>query len=147
MSSEPTFWRPGETIALKKFGAAGFGQPVPSLLSRIHRPTRLLLRCPKGVRWKAATTPPRRPRAATRLERFVACMERCDWVLGDFEWDVSSLGVLQPGSFSSVWASERGWYVNSSDPPIRTGHGFRTESAPHARFAGHARPRMEAQRR
>jgi hypothetical protein len=44
----------------------------------------LALWCPQSTRWKTATTPPTRERAATRAERFVLSLTRCDWVLGDF---------------------------------------------------------------
>jgi len=125
MTAVPTIWRPGDTVVLQEVwrGRLWSARPVTVVEDS---PARTLVWCPKGVQWKAATTPATRPRAATRLERFVACLERCDWVLGDFEWGVSVLGVLQPGSYSAVWASERGWYVNFQEPLHRTGHGFQT---------------------
>lgn len=88
--------------------------------------------CPAGTRWKTATTPPSRPRAPTRAERFVLSLTRGDWVLGDFIWGVSTLTLLQGGDWHAVWVSWReggewwGWYVNLQRPFHRTRQGFQT---------------------
>ncbi len=88
--------------------------------------------CPAGTRWKTATTPPTRPRAPTRAERFVLSLARGDWVRGDFTWDVSTLVLARAGDWHAVWVSWRedgedwGWYVNRRRPPRGTARGLQT---------------------
>lgn len=83
------------------------------------------LGCPAGPRWKTATTPPTpptRPRAATRAERFVASLSRCDWVLADCTWHVPTLCLAREGDWHAVRVAyeengeHRGWYVNLQEP-------------------------------
>ena len=99
---------------------------------------RLVLWCPKGTRWKTATTPPTRLRAATRAERFVANLSRCDWVLGDFSWPGHTLCLMEEGEWHEVRVAWResevsgepwarwGWYVNLQEPFRRTARGVQT---------------------
>lgn len=92
----------------------------------------MALWCPRGTRWKTATTPPTRPRAPTRAERFVLSLTRGDWVLGDFTWDVSTLALVRAGDWHAVWVSWRdngenwGWYINLQRPFRRTVRGLQT---------------------
>lgn len=92
----------------------------------------LALWCPRGTRWKTATTPPTRPRAPTRAERFVLSLTRRDWVLADFTWDVSTLVLVRAGDWHAVWVcwddrgASRGWYVNLQQPFRRTERGLHT---------------------
>ncbi len=92
----------------------------------------LALWCPRGTRWKTATTPPTRLRAATRAERFVASLTLSDWILGDFGWDVATLALLHAGDWHAVWVSWRetgeswGWYVNLQRPFHRTERTLQT---------------------
>ncbi len=92
----------------------------------------LALWCPRGTRWKTATTPPTRRRAPTRAERFVLSLTRRDWVLADFTWDVSTLVLVRAGDWHAVWVcwddrgESRGWYVNLQRPFRRTERGLHT---------------------
>jgi hypothetical protein len=98
----------------------------------------IALWCPAGTRWKTATTPPMRPRAATRAERFVANLTRCDWVLGDFTWPGNTLALVREGDWHEVrvaWHEDQatgvpwqpwGWYVNLQEPFRRSARGFQT---------------------
>jgi hypothetical protein len=92
----------------------------------------LALWFPRRTRWKVPRTPPTRARPETRAERFAAMLEREDWVLRDFEWDVDSLWLMRPGSWHAVrvgWRDEWepwGWYVNLEQPARRTARGVQT---------------------
>jgi len=93
---------------------------------------RLVLWCPRGTRWRTATTPPTRPRAATRADRFVASLKAGDWVLGDVVWDVSTVVIVRPTEWHAVWVCWRengdawGWYINLQRPFRRTVRGIQT---------------------
>jgi hypothetical protein len=71
----------------------------------------------------------------------VASLTLCDWALGDFLWDVSTLCLVREGDWHAVRVSWRdaegegdavpqwehwGWYVNLQEPLRRTARGFQT---------------------
>jgi hypothetical protein len=78
----------------------------------------------------APTTPPDRPRAATRGERLIISLALGDWVYTDATWDVSSLWFVEPGAKHCTWMSwdasgdQLGWYINLQEPFLRTDRGF-----------------------
>ena len=90
----------------------------------------VVLWCPRGTVRKCAINPPTRPQESTRAERFVASLTQGDWVLADFEWDVSTLWLMPAGAWHAVWVSWHktgehwGWYVNLQEPFRRTPIGF-----------------------
>jgi hypothetical protein len=57
-------------------------------------------------------------------------LDRCDWVLEERVWDVSSLWILHPGAWHAVWVSwsepgiHLGWYINLQRPFRRTEIGI-----------------------
>ena len=87
---------------------------------------------PKGTWWKAPTTPPTRPREATRGERLATCLRLGEWVFVDAAWDVATLALMRAGDWHAVWVSwldsgeHWGWYVNLQKPYRRTACGFAT---------------------
>jgi hypothetical protein len=130
-------WVPGATAMLHEVWCGRLWSARPTTVVRDDGEL-VVLWCPAGTSWKTATTPPTRPRAATRAERFVANLTLGDWVLGDFAWWGHTLCLLRPGDWHEVrvvwrdhpatgapWAPW-GWYVNLQEPFRRTAHGFRT---------------------
>jgi protein associated with RNAse G/E len=91
---------------------------------------RLILWCPRGTIRKVPGTPPERPRPPSRTEHVVRALSRCDWVLENHEWDVSTLWLLEPRASHAVWVSflpdgrHLGWYVNLQEPYRRTSRGI-----------------------
>lgn len=87
---------------------------------------------PKGTMWKAPTSPPTRPRAASRGERLASALALGDWVFVDAAWNVSTLVLMQAGEAHAVWVSwlddgsQWGWYINLQAPYRRTPKGFQT---------------------
>ena len=124
-------WSSGTTIVQQEVWRGRLWSARPMTVVE-DRGDFLALWCPAGTRWKTATTPPTRPRAPTRAERFVLSLTRGDWVLGDFTWAVSTLILMRAGDWHAVWASWReggewwGWYVNLQRPFHRTHQGFQT---------------------
>lgn len=124
-------WKPGTTIVQQEVwdGKLWSARPMTVVEDEAER---LILWCPRGMRWKTATTPPTRERAPTRSERFVRCFTFRDWVLGDFAWGISNLLLLAPGARHAVWVgweenwSPYGWYVNFQRPYQRTSYGIQT---------------------
>ena len=88
--------------------------------------------CPKGAIRKCASTPPHREWIDSRAERLLTSLSKCDWVMKDKEWDVSTLWLMRPDDWHAVWVSWHdngepwGWYINLQDPFRRTSRGFRT---------------------
>ncbi|HZU12409.1 MAG TPA: DUF402 domain-containing protein [Chloroflexota bacterium] len=87
---------------------------------------------PHGTLWKTASTPPTRPRAPTRAERFALSLSLGDWVRRDFVWDISTLVLVRTEDWHATWVSWRengewwGWYVNFQRPMIRIPTGIQT---------------------
>jgi hypothetical protein len=92
----------------------------------------LALWFPRGTPWRAPTTPPTRPRAATRGERLATCAARGEWVFAEAIWDVDTLMLMRAGDWYAVWVSwlpsgaHWGWYVNLQEPFRRTRGGVET---------------------
>lgn len=124
-------WPVGTTVVLQEVWQGRLWSARPMIVVE-DRGSSVALWCPKGTRWKTATTPPTRPRAPTRAERFVLSLARRDWVLGDFTWDVSTLVLVRAGDWHAVWVSwddrggSRGWYINLQRPIRRTARGLQT---------------------
>ncbi len=127
----PERWPSGATIVVHEVWHGRLWSARPQTVVEDAR-DRLVLWCPRGTRWRTATTPPTRPRAATRAERFVASLTAGDWVLGEFIWDVSTLVLVRPGDWHAVWVCWKetgepwGWYINLQRPFRRTKHGLQT---------------------
>lgn len=128
---EPARWQIGSTIVLQEVWRGRLWSARPLTVVE-DRGDSVALWCPRGTPWKTATTPPTRPRAPTRAERFVASLTRGDWVLGDFTWDVATLAFMRAGDWHAVWVSWRedgggwGWYINLQRPFHRTAWGLQT---------------------
>ncbi len=124
-------WQSGATVVVQEVWHGRLWSARPMRVIE-DQGTSLVLWCPKGTRWKTATTPPTRPRAATRAERFVAALTLDDWVLRDAVWDVSKLVLVRTGDWHAVWVSWRdsgedwGWYINLQRPFLRTEQGLQT---------------------
>lgn len=131
MMSSSKRWDIGTTVVLQEVYDGQLWSARPMIVVE-DREDRLALWCPKGTRWKTATTPSSRERAATRAERFVQLFSRRDWVLADFSWGVSNLLLVSPGDWHAVWVgwsdtgAPLGWYVNFQRPYRRTGRGIQT---------------------
>jgi hypothetical protein len=130
-------WAPGVTVVLQEVWRGRLWSARPVTVA--HDDGALVaLWCPRGTRWKTATTPPTRRRAATRAARFVASLTLRDWVLGDFTWDVDTLCLVREGDWHAVRVAWRanpdaaarrehwGWYVNLQEPVRRTARGLQT---------------------
>lgn len=124
-------WAPGTVIVQQEIWKGRLWSARPMRVVE-DRGDGLVLWCPRGTRWKTATTPPTRSRAATRAERFALSLSLCDWVLGDFVWDVSTLVLVREGDWHATWVSwgetgeSWGWYVNFQRPFVRTKAGIQT---------------------
>ncbi len=124
-------WEAGTTVVLQEVWRGRLWSARPLRVIE-DRGDFVVLWCPRGTEWKTATTPPTRPRAPTRAERFVLSLTRCDWVLGDFNWEVSTLVLARAGDWHAVWVSWRdsgegwGWYINLQRPFRRTARGLQT---------------------
>jgi len=133
-------WAPGTTVVVQEVWRGRLWSARPVTVVRDGGDL-LALWCPRGTRWKTATTPPTRPRAPTRAERFVANLTLCDWVLGDFTWDVETLCLVRSDDWHAVRVAWRdnpddplgkarrtfwGWYVNLQEPLRRTAWGLQT---------------------
>lgn len=124
-------WGAGTTVVLQEVWRGRLWSARPLTVVEDRGDT-VALWCPRGTGWKTATTPPTRPRAPTRAERFVASLWRCDWVLGDFTWDVATLVLARAGDWHAVWVSWResgedwGWYVNFQRPFHQTARCLQT---------------------
>lgn len=124
-------WKPGETIVHHEVWKGRLWGARPLTVVE-DSPNRLVLWCPKGTVRKVATTPPTRPRAATRGERLASLLELRDWTHTDHEWDVSTLWILEPDDWYAVWVSwlpdgsHWGWYVNFQEPLRPMTRGFQS---------------------
>lgn len=67
-----------------------------------------------------------------RHEWFADLLTRCDWILVDSVWDVSTLWLLREDEWHAVWVSyldsgeHWGWYINLQEPFRRTKRGIQT---------------------
>jgi len=124
-------WLAGETIVLQEVWHGRLWSARPMRVVQ-DAGTSVMLWCPRGTAWKTSTTPPTRPRAATRAERLSQCLIERDWVLKDFTWPVSTLVHVTEGNWYAVWVSWResdeawGWYINLQRPFRRTAHSLQT---------------------
>ena len=75
-------------------------------------------------------TPPHREGPSDIHARTIANLDLRDWVMGEHRWDVSSLWIVRPGDWHSIWVSWRpdgshlGWYINLQAPMRRNPVGF-----------------------
>jgi predicted RNA-binding protein associated with RNAse of E/G family len=87
---------------------------------------------PHGTRWRAPTSPDRRPPEATRGERLASSLRDGEWALVEREWDTATLQIWPRDAWHSIWLSWRadgsrwGFYGNIQLPYERTRCGFRT---------------------
>lgn len=93
-------------------------------------PELTMLWIPEGTLRKIPVTPPTRPDPPDIHARTIASLDLGDWALGEHRWDVSTLWILRPGDWYSIWVSWRadgshlGWYVNMQRPMRRNPIGF-----------------------
>ena len=122
-------WRPGETVVHQEFWRGRLWAARPLTVVE-DTGDRLVLWMPQGTVRKVPTTPPGRPDPPVRKDKVIANLDRCDWVLGEHVWDVSSLWIVRPGDWHAVWVSwlasgdHLGWYVNLQMPYRRTAIGI-----------------------
>ena len=122
---------PGETVLLQEVWEERVWAARPMVLVEDDG-ERVALWFPKGTAWKAPTSPPSRPRAATRGERLAGALAHRDWVFVDASWDVSTLVLICADDWHAVWVSwlddgtQWGWYVNLQEPFRRTPAGYET---------------------
>ena len=89
-----------------------------------------MLWMPRGTRRKVPVTPPGRTDPGSVKDRTIENLARGDWVHGDHVWDVSTLWLVRPGDWHSVWVSwlesgaHFGWYINLQQPYRRTELGI-----------------------
>lgn len=122
-------WKAGQTVVHQEVwrGRVWAARPLTVVEDTDDR---MLLWIPKGTLRKVPMTPQSRPDPPTRKRRIIENLARCDWVLGDHVWDVSSLWILRPGDWHAVWVSwletgeQLGWYVNLQRPFRRTTVGI-----------------------
>jgi protein associated with RNAse G/E len=125
----PVVWRPGETIVHQEFWRGRLWAARPLTVVE-DTGDRLVLWIPQGTVRKVPVTPPDRPDPPVRKDKVIANLDRCDWVLGEHVWDVSSLWIVRPGDWHAVWVSwlesgdHLGWYVNLQMPYRRTAIGI-----------------------
>jgi predicted RNA-binding protein associated with RNAse of E/G family len=124
-------WLPGELVLLQEVWDDRVWAARPMRVVRDEGDS-VALWFPAGTRWKAATTPPTRPREPTRGERLATCLASGEWSFVDLTWPVSTLWLMPEGAWHAVWVSWRdggefwGWYVNLQKPFRRTERGFET---------------------
>lgn len=124
-------WSPGSTIVLQEVWHGKLWSARPMIVVQDHSDL-LVLWYPRMTMWKAPTTPPFRPRAATRADRFVESLTRGDWVFADITAELSSLVLLRPGDWHGLLTSwdetgeYLGWYVNFQRPYMRTPSSIQT---------------------
>jgi hypothetical protein len=122
-------WISGETIVLQEIWREKLWAARP-LTVVDDSEDRLVLWCPRGTIRKVPGTPPERRRPATRTDHVREALSRCDWVLEDHQWDVSTLWLLEHQAWHAVWVSflpdgrHLGWYVNLQEPYRRTERGI-----------------------
>ena len=124
-------WSAGDTVVVQEVWRERVWAARPMRVARDDGDL-VALWFPKGTRWKAPTTPPTRPREATRGERLATSAALGDWVFVDAAWDVSTLALVREGEWHAIWISwldtgeQWGWYVNLQLPIRRTELGLET---------------------
>ena len=123
-----TRWEAGQTIVHQEVwrGRVWAARPLTVVEDS---PERLLLWIPEGTRRQVPATPPTRVDPPALDDRVIANLDRGDWEHTESVWDVSSLWIVRPGDWHSVWVSWRdgahyGWYVNLQMPDRRTALGI-----------------------
>ncbi len=121
-------WSPGQTVVHQETwqGRLWAARPLTVVEDTDEH---LLLWIPQGTVRKIPLTPPGRPDPPSLDDRIIANLAHRDWVYGEHVWDVSSLWILRPGDWHSVWVSwigprHFGWYVNLQLPYRRTEIGI-----------------------
>jgi hypothetical protein len=124
-------WLPGETVVIQELWRSQLWAARP--ITVVHDDGEdLVLWCPKGTVRKVPATPPNRQSPTIRHEWFADLLTRCDWILVDSVWDVSTLWLLRKGEWHAVWVSylesgeHLGWYINLQEPFRRTTRGIQT---------------------
>ncbi len=122
-------WTRGQTVVHSETwkGRLWAARPLTVVEDTLER---TLLWMPFGTRRLVPATPPDRADPDDIHARTIANLERGDWTYTEHRWDVSSLWILRPGDWYSIWVSWRadgshlGWYVNLQRPMTRHEHGF-----------------------
>jgi predicted RNA-binding protein associated with RNAse of E/G family len=124
-------WLPGETVVIQELWRNQLWAARP--ITVVHDGGGdLVLWCPKGTVRKVPATPPTRQSPTARHEWFADLLTRCDWILVDSVWDVSTLWLLREDEWHAVWVSyldsgeHWGWYINLQEPFRRTKRGIQT---------------------
>ncbi len=122
-------WQPGQTVVHQEYWNDRMWAARPLTVVEDTR-RRTLLWIPQGTIRKVPITPPGGADPPTISDRAIANLGHGDWALGEHEWDVSSLWILRPGDWYSIWVSWKangdhlGWYVNVQRPMRRNPVGF-----------------------
>ncbi len=122
-------WAPGETIVHQEVWRDRVWAARPLTVVE-DTDDRLMLWMPRGTRRKVPVTPPGRTDPGSVKDRTIENLARGDWVHGDHVWDVSTLWLVRPGDWHSVWVSwlesgaHFGWYINLQQPYRRTELGI-----------------------
>jgi hypothetical protein len=123
-------WAPGDVIVIQELWHERLWAARPVVVVSDHG-DELMLWCPKGTVRKIPV-PARADPSLSRGERLAGCLARGEWDLVDSAWDVSTLWLLRPSDWHSVWVSylpsweQWGWYVNFQEPSRRTERGLQT---------------------
>ena len=123
-----TPWEAGQTIVHQEVWLGRVWAARPLIVVE-DEPDRLLLWIPEGTRRQVPMTPSARPDPPDLDDRIIANLELGDWEHRESVWDVSSLWILRPDDWHSLWVSWRdgrhyGWYVNLQMPFRRTPLGI-----------------------
>ncbi len=122
-------WQPGQTVVHQEIWNNRIWAARPLTVVE-DTDQRTLLWLPHGTIRKVPITPPERPDPVTISDRTIANLHHSDWALGEHEWDVSSLWILRPRDWYSIWVSWQangdhlGWYLNVQRPMRRNPIGF-----------------------
>lgn len=122
-------WEPGQTVVHQEVWKDRLWAARP-LTVVADTPERTLLWIPQGTIRKIPITPPTRSDPPDIHARTIANLDRGDWVMGEHAWDVSSLWILEPNDWYSIWVSwladgsHLGWYINMQRPMRRNTVGF-----------------------
>lgn len=124
-------WSPGKTIVIQEVWRDQLWAARPVTVVRDDG-EQLIAWCPKGTVRKVPATPLTRPSPTSRPHWFADLLSRCDWILTDSTWDISTLWLLREGDWHSVWVSflddgvHLGYYINLQEPFRRSTGAIRT---------------------